>query len=165
MLKSYITSSELKIKTGPYSASLQALLSVRAIFLGRGAGMVTPSILPPPYKQLLRLPTPYFKMFLERFLNDTHPPLQASFTVTPTPAPIKNFNRTLRQSIDLEIVPFRFSPHSVVLSVQAGVFKVQSKLEFTVEGELAYWQDQFLIVHNSVQILYLKVLVQIGKSF
>ena len=45
-----------------------------------------------PYKQLLPLPTPYFKMFLERFLNDPHlplPHLQASFTAIPTPALIK----------------------------------------------------------------------------
>ena len=36
-----------------------------------GAGVVTP---PPPYDQLLPLPISYFKMFLERFLNDLPPP-------------------------------------------------------------------------------------------
>ena len=54
------------------------------IFRG-GAGVVTPSKPPPPYEQLLSLPTPYFKMFLERSLNDPHTPLQAPFTATPLP--------------------------------------------------------------------------------
>ena len=57
------------------------------IFRG-GAGVVTPSKPPPPYEQLLPLPIPYFKMFLERSLNDPPPPttpLQASFTATPHP--------------------------------------------------------------------------------
>ena len=65
------------------------------IFRG-GAGVVTPSKPPPPYEQLLPLPTPYFKMFLERSLNDSPPPttpLQAPFTATPspstTPSPLK----------------------------------------------------------------------------
>ena len=56
-----------------------------------------------PYEQLLPLPTPYFKMFLERSLNDPPPlttPLQASFTATPspsiTPSPLKNVNHTLK---------------------------------------------------------------------
>ena len=55
---------------------------------------------PPPYKQLLPLPTPYFKMFLERSLNDPHTPLQASFTAAPHPIhhpfppPPKNFDHT-----------------------------------------------------------------------
>ena len=43
-----------------------------------------------PYEQLLPLPTPGFKLFLERFLNDPpHPttPLQASFTATLSPSP------------------------------------------------------------------------------
>ena len=55
----------------------------------RGAGVVTPSKPPPPYEQLLPLPTPCFKMFLERSLNDPPvptTPLQASFTATPTPS-------------------------------------------------------------------------------
>ena len=36
--------------------------------------MVTPSKPSPPYEQLLPLPTPYFKMFLERSFNDPPPP-------------------------------------------------------------------------------------------
>ena len=40
----------------------------------QGAGVVTPSKPPPPYEQLLPLPTPCFKMFLERSLNDPPPP-------------------------------------------------------------------------------------------
>ena len=57
--------------------------------------MVTPQTPLSPYEQLLPLPTPCFKMFLERSLNDPHPttPLQASFTATPspstTPSPLK----------------------------------------------------------------------------
>ena len=55
-------------------------------------------------EQCLPLSTPYFKMFLERFLNDPpNPtiPLQASVTATPSlsttsaPPPHKNFDRTL----------------------------------------------------------------------
>ena len=69
----------------------------------RGAGVVTPSKPPPPYEQLLLLPTPCFKMFLERSLNDPPPPttpFQAPFTATPLPIhhpfpPPKNFDRTL----------------------------------------------------------------------
>ena len=49
---------------------------------------------PFPYEQLLPLPTPYFKMFLERSLNDPPPPatpLQASFTATPPPQSTTHF--------------------------------------------------------------------------
>ena len=68
------------------------------------AGVVTHSKPPPPYEQLLPLPTPCFKMFLERSLNDPltphHPtsyihhcyppspsttPLHTSITVPPLP--------------------------------------------------------------------------------
>ena len=54
----------------------------------------------PPYEQLLPLPTPCFKMFLERSLNDPHPPpphfkhlslLPPSPSTTPSPP--KKFNR------------------------------------------------------------------------
>ena len=41
---------------------------------GGGAEVVTPSKPPPLYEQLLPLPTPYFKMFLEISLNDPPPP-------------------------------------------------------------------------------------------
>ena len=44
---------------------------------------MTPSKPSSPYEQLSPLPTPCFKMFLERSLNDPPPsstPLQASFT-------------------------------------------------------------------------------------
>ena len=44
------------------------------IKISRGAGVVTPSKPPPPYEQHLPLPTPCFKMFLERSLNDPPPP-------------------------------------------------------------------------------------------
>ena len=60
---------------------------------------------------------------------------------------------------------FNIFTHGVGLSVQAGVFIVQSRFEFTVKGDLTCWQDQFLIVHNPAQILYLKVLVQVDESF
>ena len=54
----------------------------------RGAGVVTPLKPPPPYEQLLPLPTPYFKMFWERSLNDSSTtPLQASFAATLLPHP------------------------------------------------------------------------------
>ena len=65
--------------------------------------MVTPWKPPSPYEQLLPLPTPCFKTFLERSLNDLHPPpphfkhpslLPPSPFTTPSPPP-KNFDRTL----------------------------------------------------------------------
>ena len=49
---------------------------------GRGGDTSKP---PPPYEQLLPLPTPCFKMFLERSPTT---PLQASFTATPSPSTI-----------------------------------------------------------------------------
>ena len=63
------------------------------------AGVVTPSKPPPPYKQLLPLPTPYFKMFLERSLNDPPPPHFKHLSLLPpspstTPPPPKNFDHT-----------------------------------------------------------------------
>ena len=60
-----------------------------------GAGVVTPSKPSPSYEQILPLPTPCFKMFLERSLNDPTTPLQASLTATPSPPPHKNFDHTL----------------------------------------------------------------------
>ena len=63
--------------------------------------MVTPSNPPPPYEQLLPLPTPCFKMFWKDPLMTPTPttPLQASFTATPPyPPPLpptpKNFDHT-----------------------------------------------------------------------
>ena len=62
------------------------------------------------------------------------------------------------RGIDLES---NFSTTVLLLVFRKG----SSKFGFTVKGELTHWQDQFLIVHNSVEILYLKVLVQIDESF
>ena len=78
--------------------------SVRLKF-SRGAGVVTPSKPPPPYEQLFPLPTPYFKKFLERSLNDPHPHFKhppphfkhlSLLPPTPstTPPPPKNFDHT-----------------------------------------------------------------------
>ena len=117
------------------------------IFLGGGerAGIVTFSVLPPPYNQLLQLLTPYFKMVLKKFLYDSHLLLSIHFKLVSRlplppplllPPPIKNYNQALRQCC-----------HGPM------------KIEFTVKGELTYWQDQFVIVHNSATILYLKVFV------
>ena len=56
---------------------------------------MTPSKPPPPYEQLLPLPTPCFKMFLERSLNAPHPhhPTSSIFHCYPslstTPSPLK----------------------------------------------------------------------------
>ena len=94
-------------------------------------------------------------------------PTSSIFHCYPHPSPpIKNFNRTLRQCIDPGVLTSKschssFSPTVLLLVFRQG----SSEFEFTVKGELTYWQDQFLIVHNSVQILYLKVLVQIDESF
>ena len=40
----------------------------------KGAGVVTLSLPPSPYEQFLPLPTPYFKICLERFFNDPPTP-------------------------------------------------------------------------------------------
>ena len=76
--------STISIKRVPWVRDFEC---VRLKFSGRGAGLVTPSKPPPSYEQLLPLPTPCFKMFLERSLNDLPPPLQASFTATPRAQP------------------------------------------------------------------------------
>ena len=65
--------------------SLIAMCMIK-IFWG-GAGVVTPSKPPPPYEQLLPLPTPCFKMFLERSLNDPPPPHFKHLSLLP-PHPI-----------------------------------------------------------------------------
>ena len=77
----------------------------------RGAGVVTPSKPPPPYEQLLPLPTPYFKMFLERSLNDPptpHHPTSSIFHCYAPPhppplPPLKNFDHTLSAKCDFRI--------------------------------------------------------------
>ena len=66
-------------------------------FLGC-AGVMTPSKLPPPYEKILPLPTPYFKMFLERSLNDPYHSISSIFYCYPSPStnpfPPKNFDHT-----------------------------------------------------------------------
>ena len=67
-----------------------------------GAGVMTSSLPSTPNEQFLPLPTPYYKMFLERFLNDPQPPhfkplLLLPPTPSTTPAPSKNFNRTFAE--------------------------------------------------------------------
>ena len=42
---------------------------------------------PSPYEQLFPLPTPYFKMFLERSLNDPPPPHFKHLSLLPPPHP------------------------------------------------------------------------------
>ena len=140
-------------------------------FSGGGAGMVTPSVLPPPYKQFLGLPTPILRCFWKDFLMTPIPyyPTSSIFHCyphpSPPPPPLK-FNQTLRQCIDPEVLTSKSCHSNLSTTVLLLVFRQgSSKFEFTVKGELTYWQDQFLIVHNSVQILYLKVLVQIDELF
>ena len=112
---------------------------------------------PSPLQAMFAFSHLYFKMFLERFLNGPHSLLPHFKYLSPFPHPspppphIKNFNRTLRQCTDLES---NFSTTVLLLVFRKG----SSRFEFTVKRELTNWQDQFLIVHNSVQILYLKVL-------
>ena len=62
---------------------------------GGGAGVVTPSNRLSPYEQLLPLPAPCFKMFLERSLNDPPPPHFKHPLLLP-PLPPKNFDHTPR---------------------------------------------------------------------
>ena len=67
------------------------LCMIKIFFGGRGGDTFkTPS----PYEQLLPLPTPYFKMFLERSLNDPPPPHFKHLSLLPptpstTPSPLK----------------------------------------------------------------------------
>ena len=70
------------------------------IFRGGGRGGDTFKT-PSPCEQLLPLPTPCFKMFLERSLNDPHPPpphfKHPSLLPPPHPPPLppsKNFDHT-----------------------------------------------------------------------
>ena len=69
------------------------------IFRGGGRGGDTFKT-PSPYEQLLPLPTPCFKMFLERSLNDPHPHYHTSSIFHCYPLPIhhpfprKNFDHT-----------------------------------------------------------------------
>ena len=51
----------------------------------RVAGMVTRSVPSPHYEQLLLLPTPSVKMFLERFLDDPPPPHLKHLSLSPPP--------------------------------------------------------------------------------
>ena len=70
------------------------------IFQGGGKGGDTFKN-PSPYEQLLPLPTPCFKMFLERSLNDPHHPISNSLHCNPlsihhpSPPPPKNFDHTI----------------------------------------------------------------------
>ena len=115
--------------------SLQVLLSVRVIFLfflgGGRAGMVTSSVLPPPYKQLLRLLTPILRCFWKDFLMTPIPydPTSSIFHCYPHPSPrIKNFNQTLRQCIDPGVLTSKschsnFSPTVLFLVFRQGFSK------------------------------------------
>ena len=140
VLKSYIISSELE---RPYLASLQGLLSVRAnFFSGRGAGMVTPSVLPSPYKQFLRLPTPILRCFWKDFLMTPSllPHIKYLSPLPPPKPPIKNFNQTLRQCIDYGVLTSKSCHSNFSTTVLLLVFRQgSSKFEFTVKGELTYW--------------------------
>ena len=90
----------------------------------RGAGVVTPSKPPPPYEQLLPLPTPCFKMFLERSLNDPPPPHFKHLSLLPPllihhPSPPKNFDHTpsmLAIRITLLII-LRYKMHCQICKV------------------------------------------------
>ena len=95
----------------------------------RGAGVVTPSKPPPPYEQLLLLPTPYFKMFLERSLNDPPPPhfkhlslLPPTPSTTPSPPP-KNFDHTLEEcqifTVQFLLVSVRSGPLTLFCPIDA----------------------------------------------
>ena len=70
------------------------------IFLCEEAGMVTPSVSILLLRTILSLPTPSFKMLLERFLNDPYSHHLTSSTSRcyppppPPPPPNKNFDRT-----------------------------------------------------------------------
>ena len=78
------------------------VLKINGVWLkfSGGAGVVTPSKPSPPYEQLLPLPTPCFKMFLKRSLNDPHHPTSSIFHCyplphpPPLPPPPKNFDHT-----------------------------------------------------------------------
>ena len=62
--------------------------------------MVTPSKPPPPYEQLLPLPTPCFKMFLERSLNDPTPHHPTSSILHCYPPKLQvNYGKAIRSNV------------------------------------------------------------------
>ena len=100
-----------------YSAGGLLQLRLCMIRIFRGAVVVTPSKPPPPYKQLLPLPTPCFKMFLERSLNDPPPPHFKHLSLLPpspstTPFPPKNFDYTPCSSLFLQLIAASLLPAS-----------------------------------------------------
>ena len=119
---------------------------------------------PSPYEQLLPLPTPYFKMFLERSLNDPPPPitpLQASFTATPPPHPSttpsphpKNFDHTLDYLVvtlintDTEILP-KFFSWLISRKVYLPVSKFSSRL---IKSEINNGRSKAGVVNMSTPL-------------
>ena len=95
----------------------------------QGAGVVTPSKPPPPYKQLLPLPTPCFKMFLERSLNDPPPPPPhfkhlSLLPPTPstTPSPPKNFDHTHSGGLGLLISKAQSGSYVTIANNSSNLF-------------------------------------------
>ena len=89
-----------RLKAKGFGATSLSVVGKCMIKIFWGAGVVTAFKTPSPYEQLLPLLTPCFKMFLERSLNDPHPPTSSIFHCYPLPIhhpfPLKNFNHTLK---------------------------------------------------------------------
>ena len=140
-----------------------------------GAGVVTPSKSPPPYEQLLPLPNPCFKTFMERSLNDPPPPttpLQASFTATPspstTPSPPKNFDRTHKPYTESEFLkicedfrvpndPVRYRDEKFYWTYQHGVhwpddyIGPDSMTQWIIEGSVGFTDAGLYKISESVR--------------
>ena len=77
--------------------------------LVEGAGLVMPSLPPLPNEQFLPLTTPYYNIFLERFLNDPNHPTSSPFYCylpshpPPLPPPKILIIHLLRKGIKAEV--------------------------------------------------------------
>ena len=77
-----------KGNNGEYISSIFVIVKASCVLSKvKEAGVVTPSVPPPPYQPFLPKLTPYFHMFLEGFLNDhhSHGPASSLFHCYPSP--------------------------------------------------------------------------------
>ena len=95
-----------------------AVTAMCMIKISGGAGVVTPSEPPPPTNNFCLYPPPVLRCFWKDPLMTPTTPLEASFTVAPspstTPSPHKNFNHTPPLSSDPDS-PKIWNMHVVVI--------------------------------------------------
>ena len=108
------------------------------IFRGGGGGRGGDTFkTPSPYEQVLPLPTPCFKMVLERSLNDPTTPLQTSFTATLPPCSqniSKHYFSRILQS-DWLIVSIKKCAGNIATAEALSKNDKQQKIERTLVGQ------------------------------